>query len=112
MATWRRIQIDPYLSVLLKTQLQMVQRPQHETRNTKERRESDKRESGDRLECNGSGKEFLNRTEQMVQASNQQLIGGMMKLTSFYMAKGTIIWTKHQATEWDKIIPTTHSIED
>lgn len=111
MAAWRRIQVDLYLSVLLKTQLQMVQRPQLETRNTEERRESDRRESGDQLECIGTGKEFLKRTL-FIQASNQQLIGGMMKLISFYMAKGTIIWTKHQATEWDKILPTTHSIED
>lgn len=67
---------------------------------------------GTSFECSGIGKEILNRTlfvQALKSAVNKWVL---MKLTSFYVAKRTIIQTKHQTTEWDKILSTTHSIED
>ena len=67
---------------------------------------------GTSFECSGTGKEIMNRTlfgQALNSAVNKQ---ALIKLRSSYMAKGTIIWIKHQAAEWDKIFPTTHSVED
>lgn len=67
---------------------------------------------GTSFECSGTGREILNRTL-FVQALNSAVNKwALLKLTSSYMAKGTIIRRKHQAAEWDKIFPTTPSVED
>lgn len=56
-------------------------------------------------------KDFLNRAliaQALRITINRQ---DLMEPKSFSMAKDIIIWMKHQAAEWEKIVPTTSLIE-
>ena len=89
-----------------KTQVQVYHRPQHKTRYTK----SNRKESGNCLECIGTGDKLLSRTP-VAQALRLTIDKcDLMKLKSFCKAKPTINKTKQQCTEWGKIF--TNPISD
>ena len=84
----------------------MDHRPQHKTRYTK----SNRKESGNCLECIGTGDKLLSRTP-VAQALRLTIDKcDLMKLKSFCKAKPTINKTKQQSTEWGKIF--TNPISD
>ena len=96
-----------YIIITLhKTQVQVDHRPQHKTRYTK----SNRKESGNCLECIGTGDKLLSRTP-VAQALRLTIDKcDLMKLKSFCKAKPTINKTKQQSTEWGKIF--TNPISD
>ena len=96
-----------YIIITLhKTQVQVDHRPQHKTRYTK----SNRKESGNCLECIGTGDKLLSRTP-VAQALRLTIDKcDLMKQKSFCKAKPTINKTKQQSTEWGKIF--TNPISD
>ena len=94
----RKIANRSILIILHKTQVQVDQRPQHKTGYSK----TNRRESGDSLECTDTEENFLNRT-QMVQALRSTVNKlDLMTLKTFYNARAIINRRKRQPTWWEK----------
>jgi len=57
----------------------------------------------------GNGKSFLNKTPMVYALRSRIDKGDLIKLQSFCQAKGTVVRTKQQPTDWEKIFtnPTT-----
>ena len=94
---------------MYKTQVQMDKRPQCKSDHTG----PDRRESGNSLQCMGTGDHYLYITpvDQALRAAIDKW--GLLKLRSFCKAKDTVNKTKSQPTEWEKKSPPTlHQTED
>jgi len=104
-STCRRMQIDPCLSPCTKLKSKWI-KDLHIKLDTLKLIEE---KLGKHLEYMGTGKNFLNKTPNGLcsKIKNQQM--GSHKLQSFCKAKDTVVRTKRQPTDWDKIFtnPTT-----
>ena len=87
------------LIALYKTQHQIDQSPQYKTRDI----EPDRRENGDQPGIIETREDFLNRTQiaQTLKSSVEKQ--NLMKLRSICKAKDTVIQTKQQRPEWEKV---------
>jgi len=82
------------------------QGPPHQTRYT----QTNRRKSGKSLEHMGTGEIFLNKTPMPYAIRSRINEWDLIKLQSFCKAKDTVIRTKQQPIDWEKIFtsPTTY----
>ena len=56
----------------------------------------------------GIGKDFMTKTPKALRTKAKIDKWDLIKLKSFYTAKGTIIRINQQPTEWEKVLQSTH----
>nr|AAS66223.1 LRRG00132 [Rattus norvegicus] len=104
-ATCRRMQIDPSLSPCTKLKSKWI-KDLHIKPDTLKLIEE---KLGKHLEHMGTGKNFLNKTPMAYALRSRIDKWDLIKLQSFCKAKDTVVRTKRQPTDWEKIFtnPTT-----
>ena len=104
-ATCRRMQIDPCLSPCTKLKSKWI-KDLHIKPDTLKLIEE---KLGKHLEHMGTGKNFLNKTPMAYALRSRIDKWDLIKLQSFCKAKDTVVRTKRQPTDWEKIFtnPTT-----
>ena len=104
-STCRRMQIDPCLSPCTKLKSKWI-KDLHIKADTLKLIEE---KLGKHLEHMGTGKNFLNKTPMAYALRSRIDKWDLIKLQSFCKAKDTVVRTKRQPTDWEKIFtnPTT-----